>query len=104
MVERLSTNARRGGCSGIGPRRNPGNITRLLAALGRSAATPLNLTSLAQDVGGARGSIASETLANYMDALGCLMLIEPVPAWRYRTRLRASAVHHFVDPSLWTAA
>lgn len=93
---------------GLGPRRNPGNITRLLAALGRSAATPLNLTSLAKDVGGARGPIASETLANYMDALERLMLIEPVPAWRphmrSRTRLRASAVHHFVDPSLGTAA
>lgn len=93
---------------GLGPRRNPGNITRLLAALGRSAATPLNLRSLAKDVGGARGPIASETLANYMDALERLMLIEPVPAWRphmrSRTRLRASAVHHFVDPSLGTAA
>lgn len=93
---------------GLGPRRNPGNITRLLAALGRSAATPLNLTSLAQDVGGARGPIASETLTNYMDALERLMLIEPVPPWRphmrSRTRLRASAVHHFVDPSLGTAA
>ncbi|MGL5406277.1 MAG: ATP-binding protein [Propionibacteriaceae bacterium] len=93
---------------GLGPRRNPGNITRLLAALGRAAATPLNLTSLAQDVGGARGSIASETLANYLDALERLMLIEPIPAWRphmrSRTRLRASAIHHFVDPSLGTAA
>lgn len=93
---------------GLGPRRNPGNITRLLAALGRSAATPLNLRSLAQDVGGARGPIAAETLTNYMDALERLMLIEPIPAWRphmrSRTRLRASAVHHFVDPSLGTAA
>ena len=39
-----------------------------------------------------------------MDALGRLMLIEPVLAWRYRTRLRASTIHHFVDPSLGTAA
>ena len=36
------------------------------------------------------------------------MLIEPIPAWRHhmrsRTRLRAAAVHHFVDPSLGVAA
>ncbi|WCC80369.1 DUF4143 domain-containing protein [Cutibacterium equinum] len=93
---------------GLGPRRNPGNIERLLTALGRAAATPLNLTSLAKDVGGARGRIASETLTNYLDALDRLMLIEPIPAWRphlrSRTRLRAAAVHHFVDPSLGTAA
>ncbi|WP_306428541.1 MULTISPECIES: ATP-binding protein [unclassified Corynebacterium] len=93
---------------GIGPRRNPGNITRLLSSLGRSVAAPLNLSSLAQDVGGADGPIAQETMKNYMDALERLMLIEPIPAWRphmrSRTRLRASAVHHFVDPSLGTAA
>lgn len=93
---------------GLGPRRNPGNVERLLAALGRTAAMPLNLTSLAQDVGGARGRIASETLTNYLDALDRLMLIEPIPAWRphmrSRTRLRTAAVHHFVDPSLGTAA
>ncbi len=93
---------------GLGPRRNPANIERLLAALGRGAATPLNLSSLAEDVGGTRGRIAAETLTNYLDALDRLMLIEPIPAWRphmrSRTRLRAAAVHHFVDPSLGLAA
>lgn len=93
---------------GLGPRRNPRNIMRLLSALGRATATPLNLSSLAQDIGGSRGGISSETLTNYLDALERLMLIEPVPAWRphmrSRTRLRSSAVHHFVDPSLGAAA
>lgn len=93
---------------GLGPRRNPTNVQRLLSALGRGTATALNLTSLAEDVGGSRGRIATETLNNYLDALDRLMLIEPIPAWRphmrSRTRLRATAVHHFVDPSLGTAA
>lgn len=93
---------------GLGPRRNPGNVERLLAALGRDAATPLNRSSLALDVGGSSGPLATETLNNYLDALERLMLIESVPAWRphmrSRTRLRASAVHHFVDPSLGLAA
>lgn len=93
---------------GLGPRRNPGNIHRLFAALGRGAATPLNLSSVAEDVGGARGRVAAETLTNYLDALDRLMLIEPIPAWRphmrSRTRLRAAAVHHFADPSLGVAA
>ncbi|MCT2149996.1 DUF4143 domain-containing protein [Dermabacter vaginalis] len=93
---------------GLGPRRNPGNVERLLSALGRGAATPLKLSSLAVDVGGARGRVAAETLTNYLDALDRLMLIEPIPAWRphmrSRTRLRAAAIHHFVDPSLGTAA
>ena len=93
---------------GLGPRRNPGNIERLLTTLGRGVGTPLNLSSVAEDVGGARGRVAAETLINYLDALDRLMLIEPIPAWRphlrSRTRLRATAVHHFVDPSLGVAA
>ena len=93
---------------GIGPRRNPPKVERLLAGLGRSAAAPLNRTALAADVGGSAGPIATETLNNYLDALDRLMLIDPLPAWqphmRLRTRLRSSPFNHFVDPSLGTAA
>ena len=92
----------------LGPRRNPANIRRLFASLGRAEGTVLNQTALAADVGGARGVIASETLTNYLDALDRLMLIEPLPAWqphlRSRTRLRSTPVHHFVDPSIGLAA
>jgi len=93
---------------GLGSRRNPGNIRRLLASLGRAVGTPLNRAALEAEVGGDGGPVASETLANYLDALDRLMLVEPLPAWRphmrSRTRLRTSAVHHFVDPSLGTSA
>ncbi|MDR1077805.1 MAG: DUF4143 domain-containing protein [Propionibacteriaceae bacterium] len=93
---------------GLGPRRNPRNVLRLLSALGRASSTPLNQSALASDVGGDSGAIASETLTNYLDALERLMLLEPLPAWRphlrSRTRLRATPVHHFVDPSLGVAA
>lgn len=92
----------------LGPRRNPRNISRLLAELGRSVGTPINRLALKGEIGGANGPIASETLANYLDALDRLMLTESLPAWRphmrSRTRLRVSSVHYFVDPSLGTAA
>lgn len=93
---------------GLGLRRNPGNITRLFASLGRLAASPVNRSAMAADVGGADGAIATETMTNYLHALERLMLIESLPAWRphmrSRTRLRTTAVHHFVDPSLGLAA
>ena len=93
---------------GMGPRRNPGNIGRLMAALGRGVGAPLNRSALAVEVGGAGGPIASETLTNYLNALDRLMLTETLPAWRphlrSRTRLRLSPVHHFVDPSIGVAA
>lgn len=92
----------------LGPRRNPGNITRLLSALARSVGAPLNRTALGVEVGGQGGPVAAETLTNYLDALDRLMLVEPLPAWRphmrSRTRLRTASVHHFVDPSVGTAA
>lgn len=92
----------------LGPRRNPGNLTRLLASLGRAVGTPLRRSVIAIEVGGSNGAIDDKTLANYLDALDRLMLTEPLPAWqphmRSRTRLRASSVHHFVDPSIGVAA
>lgn len=93
---------------GLGLRRNPDNIMRLFASLGRLAASPLNRTAIATEVGGDRGPVATETLSNYFDALERLMLIEPLPAWRphmrSKSRLRTTPVHHFVDPSLGLAA
>ncbi|MFT4259865.1 ATP-binding protein [Microbacterium sp.] len=93
---------------GLGPRRNPGNVMRLLAALGRATGTPAKRTTLAAEVGARHGPIAAETLSNYLDALDRLMLIEPLSAWRphmrSRSRLRASGVQHFVDPSIGISA
>jgi len=93
---------------GLGPRRAPLNITRLLASLARGVGAPLVRRALEADVGGSDKPIASETLGNYLDALERLMLLEPLPAWqphlRSRTRLRTTPVHHFVDPSIGLAA
>lgn len=92
----------------LGPRRNPGNLTRLLASLARAVGTPLKRSAVMTEVGGHTGAIDDRTLANYLDALDRLMLIEPLPAWqphmRSRMRLRTTPVHHFVDPSIGTAA
>ena len=92
----------------LGPRRNPGNLTRLLASLGRGVGTPLRRSAVTIEVGGQNGPIDDKTLTNYLDALDRLMLTEPLPAWqphmRSRTRLRTTPVHHFVDPSIGIAA
>lgn len=92
----------------LGPRRNPGNLTRLLASMGRAVGTPLCRSALAIEVGGQNGPIDDKTLTNYLDALDRLMLTEPLPAWqphmRSRTRLRTTPVHHFVDPSIGVGA
>lgn len=92
----------------LGPRRNPRNIRRLLASLGRAVGQAAKGSELAKDVGGPDGPIAKETLAGYLDALGRVHLLDNSDAWRphmrSRARLRAAPVRYFIDPSLGPAA
>lgn len=92
----------------LGPRRNPRNVRRLLASLGRCVGQAAKGSELAKDVGGADGPIAKETLAGYLDALERVHLLDDSEAWRphmrSRARLRTSSVRYFVDPSLGPAA
>lgn len=93
---------------GLGVRREPGNIRRLLVSLGRSVGQPTKSTEIAKDVGGEGGPIARDTLANYLNALERLHIIDNSEAWRphmrSRVRLRQAPVRYFVDPSLGLAA
>lgn len=92
----------------LGTRRNPRNVRRLLASLGRAVGQATKGSELAKDVGGADGPIAKETLAGYLDALDRVHLLDDSEAWRphmrSRARLRTSPVRYFVDPSLGPAA
>lgn len=93
---------------GLGARRDPTNIRRLLAALGRSVGQATKTTELAKDVGGDDGPIARDTLAGYLTALDRLHLIDDSQAWRphmrSRARLRQAPVRYLVDPSIGLAA
>jgi len=88
--------------------RDPQAVMRLLRSLARNVGTPVSTSAIRRDVNGADGSHKDETVAAMMHSLTRLMVLEELPAWapsiRSRTRLRASAVRHFVDPSLAVAA
>jgi predicted AAA+ superfamily ATPase len=62
---------------------------------------------LAADAGGSEG-LHRGTVADYLDALERLMIVEDQPAWapriRSRSRLRKAPKRHFIDPSLAVAA
>lgn len=92
----------------LGSRRDPANLRRLLASLGRSVAQATRATELAKDVGGDDGPVAKETLTAYLSALDRLHLTENSEAWmphmRSRARLRTAPVRYFVDPSLGPAS
>ncbi|NCD17801.1 MAG: ATP-binding protein [Actinobacteria bacterium] len=93
----------------FGPRRrDPEKVRRLLESLARNVATEAPVATLARDVGGSGGEVSRNTVADYLDALGRLMVVEDQPAWS--THLRSSATlrkapkRHFVDPALAVAA
>jgi predicted AAA+ superfamily ATPase len=92
----------------LGARRDPQNVSRLLAALARAVGTETSVQSLAKDIGGADGPTDWHTVAAYLNALNRLMLVEDVPAWaphmRSTTPLRKSPTRYLVDPSLGAAA
>lgn len=91
-----------------GTARDPNKIGQLLQSLARNVATHTPAATLARDAGGADGPLKDHTVANYLDILRRLMVVEDQPAWaphlRSRYVLRRAAKRHFVDPSLAVAA
>ncbi|MDE0456880.1 MAG: DUF4143 domain-containing protein [Chromatiales bacterium] len=89
-------------------RRDPVKVARFLQSLARNVATPVAMSKLAADVGRDGEGLKADTVAEYLEALERLMLVEDQPAWsphlRSRTTLRATPVRHFADPSLAVAA
>ena len=91
-----------------GKTRDPVKVGRLLRSLARNVATPVALSKLATEIGEDDRVLKTDTVAEYLDALERLMVVENQPAWsphlRSRTMLRQTPVRHFVDPSLAVAA
>jgi predicted AAA+ superfamily ATPase len=88
-----------------GKKRDPRKVMRLLQSLARNISTEASVTSLAKDsYGGSDTKVNDETIAEYLEVLERLMIVEQLPAWSPHIRsadtLRKAAKHHFVDPSL----
>jgi uncharacterized protein len=92
-----------------GVRRDPERVLRLMQSLARNVSTYVADTTLAADTAGTGGQpLDRDTVADYLNALKRLFVVEDQPAWtphlRSRYQLRSSPKRHFVDPSLAVAA
>jgi uncharacterized protein len=92
-----------------GVRRDPRRVERLIASLARNVATTPSVSTLARDsASGNEERLKDHTVAEYLDSLERLFVIENQPPWephlRSRRRLRQAPKRHFVDPSLAVAA
>ena len=87
-----------------GKKRDPQKVMRLMQSLARNISTEVSLSSLAKDTGGTGVKVNDETVAEYLEALERLMVIEQLPAWSPHIRsadtLRKAPKRHFTDPSL----
>lgn len=84
----------------------PEGVLRLLASLSRNIATAASAATLAGDVAG-DAALSRDAVAEYLEALRRVFVVEDLPAWavhlRSRARLRRSPKRHLVDPSLAAA-
>jgi len=100
---------RRVDISRVGPaRRDPERVAVLLRSLARNVATYAGVSTLAADTTGTDEPLKRDTVAQYLDALRRLKVVEDQQAWaphlRSKHALRSQAKRHFVCPSLAVAA
>lgn len=87
-----------------GKRRDVRIVKKLLRSYARNQAQNVSIESIANDV----GEVDSRTVADYLNALQRLYVVEDVEAWnpniRSRVAIRTSDTRYFVDPSIATAS
>lgn len=92
-----------------GVEKNAQKVARFMRSYAKNQGGSVPNTLLAKDVSGRDdGSISDETIANYLDALNRIFVIEEMPAWnpnlRSKTVIRSSSTRYFSDPSIAVAS
>ena len=90
-------------------RRNSDKTSRLMRSYARNQGSQVPNSVLAQDVSANdEVSMSDETVANYLNALRKIFVIEDMPAWnpnlRSKTAIRSSDTRYYIDPSIAVAA
>jgi len=89
-------------------KKDPESIELILESISRNISTFAGRETIRRDVNGAEGTMSDATLAEYLDSMKKIFLVENLPAWnphiRSRTRLMKIPKWHFTDPSIAAAA
>lgn len=88
--------------------RNPNRLRTVLRSLARNICTTASLTTIKEDTSYNDSEISEKTIADYINALTKLYIIDDVEAWcpklRSKTDIRTSPKRCFTDPSIAMAA
>lgn len=90
-------------------KKNPERVKRLMRSYARNQGSQTPNTVFARDVAVNDGtSIDEQTVADYIEALRKIFVVEDMPAWnpnlRSKTAIRSSDTRYYVDPSIAAAA
>ena len=90
-------------------RRNEQRVRQLMRSFSRHIGTQTTYTAMCSDIkSNDSQSINDDTVADYIDALRRLFVVEDMPSWnpniRSKAAIRTSETRYFVDPSIATAA
>jgi len=89
--------------------RNPRRVAMLMRSYARLQGTQSNLSAIKADMAANDSdSLDEDTVSSYLDALRKIFVVEDMPAWSPKLRLksviRTSDTRYFVDPSIAVAA
>lgn len=91
-----------------GVERSPVRVRALLKSLARNITTPASQKTIRDDIAiGDDEGLSEKSIAQYMNALKRIFVVEDIPAWnpalRSKTAIRTSAKRQFTDPSIAAA-
>lgn len=92
-----------------GVKRDPARVKRLMRSYARLQGTQSNLSVIKADIANNDSeSLDEDTVASYLEALRKIFVIEDMPAWspklRLKSTIRTSDTRYFIDPSIAAAA
>ncbi len=87
--------------------KNPGRARAVIRSLARNVSTLASNRTILDDMAAAEDGMSDKTLADYLNALRRLFVVQDQPAWsprlRSRASVRSSAKRQFADPSIAAA-
>jgi predicted AAA+ superfamily ATPase len=90
-----------------GIEKNPKRVRLLLRSLARNESTEAAMTTLKADMISDEGGLSTNTIAQYLNALRRLYILEEEEAWapavRSKVAIRTSPIRRYCDPSLAAA-
>lgn len=91
-----------------GVAKNAERVRRLMRSYARAQGSQISFSAISKDISSGELPLSDDTIANYVNALKKIFVIEDMPSWnpnlRSKTAIRSSDTRYYTDPSIAAAA